>query len=341
MPGSFTYNPAAGTLLGAGNHTLSVTFTPADSTDYTAAITTTQIVVARAAPVINWKRPATITFGTALGSNQLNATTDVPGSSTYNPAAGTVLGAGTQTLSVTFTPIDSTDYTSAIATTQITVARAVPVTKWNPPASITFGTALGSSQLNASANVPGTFRYKPGPGTILGAGTQTLSVTFTPTDSTDYTSAIATTQITVARAVPVTKWNPPASITYGTALGSSQLNASANVPGSFAYTPRAGTILSPGTHTLFATFTPKDATDYVSGTVTTAITVASAFPPISWNSPASITYGTVLASSQLDAAWPVPNSVFFSPGLGVAQRADTHTIPVLFVPVKRTDYIKG
>ena len=38
------------------------------------------------------------------------------------------------------------------------------------------GTALDGSQLNATANVPGTFSYSPAPGTLLNAGTRSLSV---------------------------------------------------------------------------------------------------------------------------------------------------------------------
>ena len=46
--------------------------------------------------------------------------------------------------------------------------------------------------------MPGTFTYTPPAGTVLGVGAnQTLSVLFTPTDATDYTTATATTTITV------------------------------------------------------------------------------------------------------------------------------------------------
>src|SRR5262249_16492239 len=38
-----------------------------------------------------------------------------------------------------------------------TVAKAVPTITWATPAPITFGTPLSTLQLNASANVPGTF----------------------------------------------------------------------------------------------------------------------------------------------------------------------------------------
>jgi len=52
---------------------------------------------------------------------------------------------------------------------------------WPSPADIVYGTALSGIQLNATANVAGTFSYNPAAGTVLTAGaSQTLSVTFTP-----------------------------------------------------------------------------------------------------------------------------------------------------------------
>ena len=126
----------------------------------------------------------------------------------------------------------------------INVLQATPVITWANPADITYGTALGSSQLDATANVPGTFVYSPAAGTVLKAGKgQTLSVTFTPTDGTDYTTGTGTATINVLQATPVITWANPADITYGTALGSSQLDATANVPGTFVYSPAAGTVL--------------------------------------------------------------------------------------------------
>jgi 2-keto-3-deoxy-6-phosphogluconate aldolase len=60
-----------------------------------------------------------------------------------------------------------------------------PVITWTTPAAIPYGTALSAAQLDATASVPGTFAYSPSAGTVLAAGAQTLSVTFTPTDTTD------------------------------------------------------------------------------------------------------------------------------------------------------------
>jgi hypothetical protein len=57
---------------------------------------------------------------------------------------------------------------------------------WATPAPIAYGTALGPNQLDATANIPGTFTYNPGAGAVLDPGTATLSVTFTPSDTRDY-----------------------------------------------------------------------------------------------------------------------------------------------------------
>src|SRR5204862_5799711 len=67
----------------------------------------------------------------------------------------------------------------------------------------------------------------------------TLSVAFTPTDAANYTTASKTVSINVVKATPVITWTTPADIIYGTALGATQLNASASVAGTFVYTPRS------------------------------------------------------------------------------------------------------
>ena len=72
---------------------------------------------------------------------------------------------------------------------------------------ITYGTPLDNSQLSGTASttgpnpvpVAGTFSYTTAAGTVLNAGNgQTEGVTFTPTDSTDYTTATSTVTVNVA-----------------------------------------------------------------------------------------------------------------------------------------------
>ena len=73
----------------------------------------------------------------------------------------------------------------------------------------------------------------------------------------------AAATLTVARLVPVVSWTAPSAILPGTALDDAQLNATASVPGTFAYDPPAGTVLSVGTEqVLRTTFTPTDLLTY-------------------------------------------------------------------------------
>ncbi|EEF59428.1 MBG domain-containing protein [Pedosphaera parvula] len=118
--------------------------------------------------------------------------------------------AGTATIHATSGALTTTDSGT------LTVNKATPTITWTNPAAITYGTSLSSTQLNATATVPGTFSYTPPAGTILGVGNQNLSVTFTPTDTTDYNTATATATATVSKAVLTVTANN-ASRSYGSA----------------------------------------------------------------------------------------------------------------------------
>ena len=58
---------------------------------------------------------------------------------------------------------------------------------WDDPSPIVVGTPLSSVQLNATANIPGSFEYVPADGAVLSAGAaQVLSAVFTPADLATY-----------------------------------------------------------------------------------------------------------------------------------------------------------
>ena len=208
-----------------------------------------------------------------MSATQLNATANTPGTFTYTPASGTVLNIGTHTLHVDFTPTDTTNYANASKDVSIIVTKATPVITWSNPANILYGTPLSGTQLNASASTPGTFTYNPASGTVLNAGTHTLHVDFVPTDTVNYANASKDVSVTVTKAAPVITWANPADIDQGTPLGDTQLNATANVPGAFTYTPAAGTSLSTGTHTLHVDFVPTDTANYTNASKEVSITV--------------------------------------------------------------------
>jgi hypothetical protein len=289
-------------------------------------------------PVITWANPANIVYGTPLSGTQLNATANTPGAFTYTPASGTVLNAGTHTLHVEFTPTDTVNFTNASKDVSITVTKAAPVITWANPADIVYGTPLSATQLNATANTPGVFTYTPASGTVLNVGTHTLHVDFVPTDTVNYANASKDVSITVTKAAPVITWSNPANITYGTPLSATQLNATANTPGVFTYTPASGTVLNVGTHTLHVDFVPTDTVNYANASKDVSITITQTATVLTWADPADIEYGTALSATQLNATANVPGAFTYTPAAGAYLAVGTHTLHVDFVPTDTTNY---
>ena len=185
---------------------LTLTGTAAGNYQLSASAVTTAANITKADQVITWSNPADIVYGTVLSSTQLNATVagvsggSAPGALTYTTPVGTLLNAGSgQNLSVTAAA--TTNYNSATASVTINVLKVTPVITWANPADITYGTLLSATQLNATADVPGTFTYTPPSGTKLNAGPgQNLKVDFAPTDAVNYSAATKTVTINVAKA---------------------------------------------------------------------------------------------------------------------------------------------
>jgi Flp pilus assembly CpaE family ATPase len=273
-PGSFDYSPAPGEVLAPGVHTLSVTFTAADTANYVTAHATVQLTVARAKSAIQWPRPDPITYGTQLSATQLCAESSVPGEFEYTPGLGAVLAAGEHRLSAVFTPADTLGYSTSQTSASLTVAKATPAITWPTPEPITYGAALSAIQLNATATVPGSLIFSPAAGEILPPGVHELSVIFTPTDTLNYTTVRTVVPLTVAeKLASIITWPVPSLISYGTALSDIQLNATASVEGTFVYTPSAGNVLAPGRYTLSATFTPSDTESYATAKATVVLVV--------------------------------------------------------------------
>jgi pilus assembly protein CpaE len=199
-PGTMSYNPGPGALLAAGEHTLSVTYTPEASTRYLPASSAVLLTVAKTTPSVTWPSPDRIRHGTALNRVQLNATASVPGTFTYTPRRGEVLPPGRHTLSAIFTPADTFNHTVVEATVTLEVSEISPTTiTWHNPAPIAYGAQLSGDQLNAAASVPGTFVYSPAAGCVLAPGTYTLAVSFTPEDTEWFEEAQATVTLLVER----------------------------------------------------------------------------------------------------------------------------------------------
>ncbi|HEV7920766.1 MAG TPA: carboxypeptidase regulatory-like domain-containing protein [Thermoanaerobaculia bacterium] len=311
----------SGTTTAAGVYTFVVSATdgaPCTTTrEYTIEVTSNGTTVTITASPTSGTYPATITFtATVDPSAATGIVTFDEGPNTLGSAAlsggtasitVTTLGAGDHDITATYLG-DGTFLQSTSPGANVTIAKGTPAITWTPGSPIVYGTPVGAAQLNATADVPGTFVYTPASGTVLNAGTYTLSVVFTPTDAANYNNATATRQLVVLKATPVITWNPASPIVYGTPLGAAQLNATADVAGSFVYAPPSGTVLNAGPQTLSATFTPTDTANYNSVTATRTITVNKATPVFSNLSAPTIVVGTASTtlSGKLLAGTLVP-----------------------------------
>ena len=114
-------------------------------------------------------------------------------STSYNGSSIPPVAAGTYAVSLTCTANSLT----STATTTLTITKATPVISWSTPAAITTATKLSSTQINAFSYIPGSFTYSSAIGSTLPAGDDLITATFTPTDSTNYTSATETVTIHV------------------------------------------------------------------------------------------------------------------------------------------------
>lgn len=155
------------------------------------------------------------------------------------------------------------------------ITKTLPTLISAPTASaITYGQTLASSTLSGGiASVSGEFSFEF-PSTILGVSQSGTSqpVTFTPTDSTNYStvSVLCTVAVTVNRSTGYTvTWPSDSDITYGESLSSSNLSGGSavnnfngnSVAGSFAFT-NPSYIPNAGTANYSATFTPSDSVNY-------------------------------------------------------------------------------
>ena len=284
------------TITGAGSVTVQAC--QFGNVEYAAATPVSQTFTVNQAPTtVVWSNPAAITYGTALSASQLDATTNpaCAGTYVYTPAAGTVLNAGSQTLSVLFTP-SNTNYAPSTASVTLQVNQAVTTIAWSNPAAITYGTPLSATQLNAKATpiCAGTYAYTPALGTVLNAGSQTLSVQFTPT-SANYTPSNGSVTLEVNQAATAVVWSAPAAITYGTALSATQLDATATPisVGTYTYNPAVGTVPNGGSQTLSVQFTPTSG-NYASsnGSTTLQVNQASQTVKFTTKAPTEATYDT-------------------------------------------------
>jgi len=291
----------------AGTYTIGVAY-GGDSNNNPVSSSTT-LTISKATPTVSVLcSPNPITFG---GANSIctisasgNGTITGTGSLTYNGTAWTTLslssgsviatwsstfGIGAYTIGATYN--GDSNNTSATGSGTVTVNKTSPAVSLSSSVNplIYGGLSVFTATINGGQSPSGTVTFQVngqtfGTATVSGgvaiyngtnevwaAGTDTISAIYSGDGDNGW--ATGTLTETINKATPTITWASPAAITYGTALSSTQLDASSSVVGTFAYTPASGTVLTAGSHTLLVTFTPKDTTDYNTATGTTTLQV--------------------------------------------------------------------
>lgn len=222
LPPGLSIDSTSGTLSGTPTAvaTSSVTVTATDSGTGSSGLQvsrTYQLTIGPATITVNWNPPASITYGSDL-SSVLTATASVgsatepssfgvasytaalnPGGTANPVSSATVLPHGVYTLTLSYTPADTTDYkTPAPVQVTLTVDKATPtVSAWPGASTITAGQPLSASALTGgSASVPGTFAFA-NPSLLPAAGTSPQTVIFTPADTSNENTVTGSVNVTV------------------------------------------------------------------------------------------------------------------------------------------------
>ena len=225
-----------------------------------------------------------------------------------------------------------------------TIGKATPTVTWANPATIAYGTALSVTQLNATASVPGTLTYTPAAGAVPPAGTDTLSVSFDPTDTVNYSSTTSTVPITVTQGtLAITAQN--ATRAYGDANPTFTGSITGAVNGDTfteSFTTAATTTSPVGTYAIVPSVTGPNASSYTQSvtngllTITQAGTTLSLVPSATTVSPGQNVTVTATVASTTSGGAPTGTVSFFNNGnpLGTASIAggiatySTTTLPV-------------
>ena len=264
---AITYNGSPTAPTDAGSYTVVASISDAN---YSGSATGT-LVIGQAASSITWNAPAAISYGTALGSTQLNATANTAGTFTYTPAAGTVLNVGAnQVMTATFTPADTVNFTGASATTTITVNKATSSITLGDLAPIYDGTPKSAIATTTPAGLPVTLTYDGSTTAPTDAGSYVVAATINHPNHL----GTATATLVIVKSTSATITLAPLTQRYdGTAKTVMPTTTPADLAVTVTYDGTTTAPIYPGSYTVVATI--SDANYSVTKTDTLVITVTA------------------------------------------------------------------
>jgi uncharacterized membrane protein len=217
----------------------------------------------------SWPTAGAITYGQTLSSSTLTGGSATVAGSFAFTTPDTSPSAGSQSESVTFTPSDTTDYNTVAGSVNVTVNKAAPsVTSWPTAGAITYGQTLTSSTLTGgSASVGGSFAFTT-PGTSPSAGSQSESVTFTPSDTTDYNTVAGSVNVTVNKATATMMLGSLNQTYTGSALVATAIATPSGLTVTFTYNGSSTAPTAAGSYAVVGTINDANYTGTQSGTLT-------------------------------------------------------------------------
>src|SRR5207249_369948 len=355
-----TQSPVAGTLVGLGSHTITVTAT--DAAGNSATCTTLFTVTDTTAPTVNCSPvPSASADGSCQAAvpNILSGVTVSDSCSgtnaitvTQSPVAGTMVSLGSHTITVTATDAAGNSATcTTIFTVTDTTAPSVPCS------AIPSASADGSCQAAVPNILSGvtvsdrcsgtnaiTVTQSPVAGTLVGLGSHTITVTATDAAGNSATcTTLFTVTNTTARTVncsPVPNASADGSCQAPVPNILSGVTVSDGCSGTNAITvtqsPVAGTMVSLGAHTITVTATDAagnsaTCTTLFTVTDTTAPTVnCSTIPSASADGSCQAAVPNILSGVTVSDACSAASAITItqSPATGTLVGLGAHTITV-------------
>ncbi|PPL00141.1 choice-of-anchor Q domain-containing protein [Parapedobacter indicus] len=338
--------PAGANFDGHAAGTYSFEITIADDADEgygnpLALRATVDVMVEKGVPVISWATPVPITYETLLDSDQLNATADVAGTFTYDPAWDAALPAGNHTLEVTFAPDDDANYTTATAEVMLTVNKAQAVITADAVQTYTYNGTVKTTaaSLNHTETALG---FDPQAGyTDVGR----YLITITAAETANYEAASGQVAVVITKAdwtgTPVTfpDSDPigydgePHEITAGPIPAGSEV--SYTVTDSDGNKHPGNEVTDAGEYTVTVTIRQDNYEDIVA---TTPVVIIKSTPVITWSNPEAITYGAELGGDRLNAQADVAGTFVYTPVAKTVLDAGEHTLKATFIPRDDINY---
>jgi alpha-tubulin suppressor-like RCC1 family protein len=306
-----TYSVTGAVMSNAGTYAVVVAGTYGSTTSSVATLT-----VNKATPnVTTWPTASAIIYGQSLSNSTLSGgTASVAGSFAFT-APGTAPSAGTNAQSVTFTPMDTTNYNAVTDVVSVLVNQSGQTITFPAIGNKVTTDTVGLSA-TASSGLPVSFSVFSGPASITGgtnlsfSGAGSVSVVANQLGNANWGAASATNTFTVTKAVVTVTLSNTNQMYDGTAKSVTVTTVPAGQIVVVTYNGSAAAPTNAASYTVIATVNESMYQGGRTGTLTIAKAGQTVTFPAIGN---KVTTDTVGLSATASSGLPVTFSVFSGP----------------------------